>query len=165
MSEPLSFSGPFRPIDQAVAANVHATALSSERQRAIVRYHDHAEPLQRMLNAIEPSSYVRPHRHANPAKLEIFLALTGSGMIVAFDDTGAVVAHTAIRAGGPCWGAEIPAGTWHCLISLEPGSIFYELIEGPYHAVDHKDFAAWAPPEGSPEAADYLHHLKEQLPP
>lgn len=163
MSEHLSFPGPFRPIDQTVVADVQARAAHSERARALVRYHDHAEPLQRMLNAIEPASYVRPHRHADPAKLEIFLALTGSGMIVAFDDQGLVTTHTLIRAGGPCWGAEIPAGTWHCLVSLEPGSVFYELIEGPYHAVNHKDFAPWAPAEGTPQATEYLQHLKEQL--
>ena len=163
MSDQLSFSGAFRPIDCDQAAKAQAQSLESDRRRALVRYHAHEEPIQRMLNAIEPDSYVRPHRHQDPPKLEIFLALKGRGVLLAFDEAGHLKDFLELNADGPCWGAEIPSGTWHSLISLDAGSVFYEIIEGPYHPATHKDFAPWAPPEGSPSASAYLQQLKEQL--
>jgi hypothetical protein len=38
-----------------------------------------------------------------------------------------------------------------------------EIIQGPYHPDTHKQFAPWAPHEGTPEAAAYLRGLEEQI--
>lgn len=159
----LTFEGPLRPIDRARADQARGLAGVSGRHRAIVRYHDHEEPIQRMLNAVEPDSYVRPHRHLDPAKLEVFLALQGSALILGFDDAGRVTSFCEIRAEGPCWGVEIPAGTWHSLVALEPGTVLFELIEGPFHPSNHKDYAPWAPVEGSPAAERFLAALRDRL--
>ena len=35
------------------------------------------DPVNRLLNALEPGTYLRPHRHLNPKKDEIFLLLRG----------------------------------------------------------------------------------------
>lgn len=163
MSRRLDFAGPLRPIDRAAAAEAHALALASPRGRAIVRYHAHEEPIQRMLNALEPWSYVRPHRHADPAKLEVFLALVGRAWVVTFDSSGTVAEAVALAAEGPCWGAEILPGTWHAVVAEVPGTVLYELIEGAYHPVTHKDFAPWAPEENTPEAGAYLEGLRARL--
>lgn len=159
----LEFAGPLRPIDQQAAGKAQELAAVSPRHRAIVRYHDHAEPLQRMLNAVEPDSYVRPHRHADPAKLEIFLVLTGRALVLTFDVAGAVTSGVELSAAGPCWGVEIPAGTWHTLLALEPGTTLYELIEGAFDPATHKDYAPWAPPEGSEEGQRFLAALRARL--
>jgi len=159
----LEFSGPLRPIDHEAAGKAHALAAASPRHRAIVRYHEHAEPMQRMLNAVEPDSYVRPHRHADPAKLEIFLALAGRALVLTFDDAGTVTSFVELSAQGPCWGVEIPPGTWHSLVSLEPGTLLYEFIEGAFDPATHKDYAPWAPPEGSEEGRRFLAALRARL--
>lgn len=159
----LEFAGPLRPIDQGAIGKARELAGVSPRHRAIVRYHDHAEPVQRMLNAVEPASYVRPHRHADPAKLEVFLALQGRALVLTFDDAGTVTSFQEIAAAGPCWGVEIPAGTWHSLVSLEPGTTLYELIEGAFEPASHKDYAPWAPAEGSEEGARFLAALRSRL--
>lgn len=159
----LTFEGPLRPIDRACADQARDLAAVSGRHRAIVRYHDHAEPVQRMLNAVEPDSYVRPHRHLDPAKLEVFLALQGRALVLVFDDAGRVTSFCEIGAAGPCWGVEIPAGTWHSLVALEAGTVLFELIEGPFHPANHKDYAPWAPVEGSPAAGRYLSALRDRL--
>ncbi|HEY9899292.1 MAG TPA: WbuC family cupin fold metalloprotein [Pantanalinema sp.] len=163
MSEKLEFTGPLRPIDREAVAFAQARAGASERNRAITRYHDHHEPVQRMLNAVDPASYVRPHRHADPAKVEVFVALTGRAVVLTFDDQGEIRSTLEIAPGGPCWGVEIPPGTWHSLLALEPGTVLYEVIEGAYQPASHKDYAPWAPAEGSEEGRRYLEELRARL--
>jgi cupin fold WbuC family metalloprotein len=163
LSEKLEFRGPLRPIDREAAAFAQARVAQSPRHRAIARYHDHHEAVQRMLNAVDPASYVRPHRHADPAKVEIFVALMGRAMVVTFDDQGAIASRLEITAGGPCWGVEIPPGTWHSLVALAPGTVLYEVIEGAYQPASHKDYAPWAPAEGSAEGRRYLEALRTRL--
>lgn len=123
----------------------------SARRRHILRFHEHDEPLQRMLNAIEPESYTRPHRHLDPGKPEIFIALRGKALVVRFDDTGRPVEGLLIGADGPARGTEIPKGAWHCVVSLQSGTVLFEVKEGPYGQGSDKDFAAWAPPESDKE--------------
>jgi cupin fold WbuC family metalloprotein len=128
-------------------------AAASDRLRANRNLHDDlAEPVQRMLNAFEPGTYVRPHRHADPPKWELFLALKGAAACLTFDDAGTVTERCDITAGGPLFGVEIPAGTWHTLVALEPGTVLFELKEGPFQPLADKDFAAWAAAEGTGEA-------------
>ena len=50
----------------------------------MLRFHEFDEHVQRMLNAVEPGSYVRPHRHVNPVKPEAFVVLRGSVLVVRF---------------------------------------------------------------------------------
>lgn len=163
VSDLLAFTGPLRPIDAPAWERARSQARQSPRRRAILRYHAHEEPLQRMLNAMEPGTYVRPHRHAEPRKLEIFLALVGSAWLVVFDDAGGVAEAVAIAADGPCRGAEILPDTWHAVVCAAPGTVLYELIEGAYHPVTHKDFAPWSPGEGDAAAGPYLAALEATL--
>ena len=128
-----------------------------------MRYHEHDEPVQRMLNAMEPDTYVRPHRHTTPPKVEAFLVLRGAAAVLRFDDDGALVEAVVLRAGGPDFGAEIPPETWHTVVSLEPGTVLYEVLQGPYAAASHKDFAPWAPAEGAPDAPAFLEGLRQRL--
>jgi cupin fold WbuC family metalloprotein len=152
-----------RPIGEAQLFMAREHARSSPRRRAILRYHEHDEPVQRMVNAIEPDSYIRPHKHEDPDKVEVFLVLRGSALLCVFDAEGNLVEHLETRAGGPCFGVEIPPGTWHSLLALEPGTVLYEILEGPYHESTHKSFAPWAPPEGTPDGIAYHHALRSKL--
>ncbi len=52
------------PFGEEALDGVTAAARVSARKRSIVRFHEHGDGVQRMLNALEPESYVRPHRHA-----------------------------------------------------------------------------------------------------
>ena len=54
-----------------------ARAKRSARLRANHNLHRFEDNVQRMLNAIEPGSYVRPHRHMDPPKVEMFTLLRG----------------------------------------------------------------------------------------
>ena len=65
----------------------------------------------------------------------------------------------ALRAEEDVAGADIPCNTWHTVISLEAGSVFYEAKPGPFDPSHKSDMASWAPAEGSTEAAAYLQGL------
>lgn len=135
------------PFDDGLLDAVAQAGRTSPRKRHIVRFHELDELFQRMLNAVEPGSYVHPHRHLDPGKTEVFVALKGRALIVRFDDDGAPLEGVVISADGPVRGIEIPIGAWHALMSLESGTVLYEAKEGPYVATTDKDFADWAPPE------------------
>jgi cupin fold WbuC family metalloprotein len=134
-----------RLIDEALMLDLAAQADASPRRRAIVRFHEHEEPVQRMLNALRDDSYVQPHRHADPDKVELFAALSGKFLVLEFDDAGAVTSHAVLSSDGPVRGAEIRPRTWHALLALTPVAIALEIIEGPFEATTHKKFAPWAP--------------------
>jgi cupin fold WbuC family metalloprotein len=127
-------------------------AQASPRRRANFNLHPELDdPVQRFLNAVEPGTYVRPHRHVTPLpKWELFVALAGRIAILEFDDAGTVTERVEVAAAGPVRAVEIPSGAWHGLVVLEPGTVLFEFKQGPYAATSDKDFAAWAPGEGEP---------------
>lgn len=56
-------------------------ARASERRRMNFNFHQLEDPANRMLNAIEPESYIRPHRHLEPPRDEAFFVLRGKGLL------------------------------------------------------------------------------------
>ncbi len=135
-------------------AEVSAEARESPRHRRNRNFHAMEDPVHRLVNALEPATYVRPHRHLDPAKCETAVALAGSIGVLVFDDAGGLVERRAISPGGPVLGAEMPPGAWHTFVSLAPGSVFFEAKAGPYAPPGPDEVASWAPAEGTPEAVE-----------
>jgi cupin fold WbuC family metalloprotein len=107
------------------------------------------DPIQRLLNAGEPGSYVRPHRHA--ARWELFVVLRGRIDALLFANDGTVMQRIALKTPGGM--IELPGGTWHSIVFIETGSVALEVKPGPYIAASDKEFAVWAPPEDGGAAA------------
>jgi cupin fold WbuC family metalloprotein len=136
------------------------TAAASERRRKNLNLHDeYADPCQRLFNAIEPGTYIRPHRHLDPPKAECFVTVRGRMALFVFADDGTVDKVLMLGVGCDVQAVELPPGTWHSLVSLEPGTVFFEIKHGPYVPLSDKDFAPWSPAEGSPGATAYLATL------
>jgi len=154
-----------------VTINVHLTpadladlgrqAAASPRLRMHRNLHGSpVEPCQRLINAMRPDSYIRPHRHADYVTNECLLALRGRFLLIEFDEFGAIMA--ALRMGGPDADvvvAEVPPTRWHTVVALEVGCVLFEAKSGPYDAGRAKDFAPWAPAEGADEVPAYLARL------
>lgn len=140
-----------------------AQAEASARRRAIHCFHRPEEYLQRMVNACLRGTYVRPHRHKNPDKLEVFYCIRGRAAIVFFDDGGAVRDCAIIDERGPCRSTEIAPGEWHSFVALADEAAFFEIIEGHYEALTHKHYAPWAPAEDDSAAAAYLDGIIDIL--
>jgi len=147
-------------ISQDLLNKLSEEAAGVTRKRKNYNFHyGSADVLQRMLNAFEPGTYVRPHKHENPAKREVFLLLRGRLMMLFFNDGGEVTQRVTLSEEEGNYGVEVPPGEWHMAISLEKGTVIYELKDGPYDPVNDKEFAPWAPPEGAPEVKEYLQNL------
>jgi cupin fold WbuC family metalloprotein len=150
-----------QPIDRALLARVSAAAADAPRRR---KNHDlHAsceEPANRLLNAVEPDSYVAPHRHLEPTKDETMVVVAGRFGFVFFDDAGEVTHTVEAAAGGDVLGVTIPHGCWHSVVALEPGSVFFECKSGPYRPLTDDERASWAPREGEPAVAGYHARLR-----
>jgi cupin fold WbuC family metalloprotein len=145
-----------KQIDKKLLDDLTAKAIASPRKRAHHNLHDVLEdPVQRLCVAIEPGTYIRPHRHADPMTWEVFLMLSGSAVFLTFDESGRVTGRIDLSARGPVHAIEIPEGTWHSIASLEPRSVFLEVKKGPYKAPLAENSAAWAPAEGDAECARF----------
>lgn len=133
------------------------------RKRLNYNYHDDlADPINRMLNAFEPGTYIQPHKHENPDKREVFLILKGSLVVVIFDTTGNPLEFILLNHQKGNHGVEIPPGAWHTVFSIESGTVAYEIKDGPYLQITDKNFAPWAPKEGHKDCAGYLWDLTSQ---
>jgi cupin fold WbuC family metalloprotein len=139
-------------------------ARRSARRREIHVFHEgDADPLQRMLNAIQPGSYIRPHRHLNPPKAESVILLQGILGYASFGGDGLPEEGglVLIDPNRYVYGCDIRAGVWHTFFALAPDTVIFEVKPGPYDPGVDKECAPWSPPEGSREAAAFLAELED----
>ena len=141
------------PVSDVLLDEVTQAAWDSPRKRHMLRFHEFSEPVQRMLNAVEPGTYVRPHRHVQPDKPEAFVVLRGAVLVVRFGDDGTPLEGLAVSEEGPVRAAEVPPRAWHCFLVLRAGTVLFEVTQGPYDAATNKQFAPWAPAEEDAEGA------------
>lgn len=167
MSSPRALSSP--PESLIVLGEEHveralAASRTSERKRIILPFHKSDDALlHRMFNAMQPGTYVQPHRHLHTQKSEIFLVLRGALDFLVFDDVGSIRSAVHLRAGGSEFGIDLAPGDFHSFLVRERDTLVYEVKQGPYTAADDKDFASWAPAEGDAGVADYVRELEQAL--
>lgn len=151
-------------IDQELLSKVSSEARTLTRLRKNYNFHsEYSDPTNRMLNAFEPGTYLQPHKHESPDKWEVFIVLTGKALVLRFDDAGTVIEHVILDNAQGVYGIELPPREYHTVLALASGTVLYEVKPGPYAPIDDKNFALWAPAEGSPDAAKYLASLLVQL--
>lgn len=149
-------------IDRALLDSLTADAERATRRRMHRNFHPgDAYPAHRLLVAIEPGSYVAPHRHLDPNKDETLVVVRGRLGVVVFRADNAVDRSIVLQAGGDAMGIDIPHGVFHTVIALEPGTVFFEAKAGPYVPIADTERATWAPAEGTLAADDYLKALRE----
>jgi len=147
-----------RYVDRKMVADLIKRAQRSPRGRLNLNLHPKLDdPIQRLLNAGSPGSYIRPHRH-RPAIWELVLTLRGRIDALVFDDAGRITRRLPLKAGGEGI-IQNEGGAWHSFVFVEPDSVAFELKPGPYDASLDKEFASWAPPEGVPAAADFMRWM------
>lgn len=149
-------------LDKLLLQKLSAQAKLNPRLRQNYNLHDsYSDPSQRLLIAMEPGSYIRPHRHLVNPKPEGFVAVQGRLALLTFDDQGLVEKVVLFGANVPRFGVDLPWGVWHTIVCLEEGSAFYETKPGPYQPLQPMDLAPWAPEEGNHGAGAYLEQLKQ----
>lgn len=142
-------------ITETLLDQVSAQAGQSPRLRMNYNFHETMDaPVQRMLNALEPGTYLPPHRHANPDREEMYLVLRGKLLALFFDDNGLVTDKVVLSPTEGKYGIEIPSGVWHSIVVLEKGTVIYEAKQGPYIPLTKENLAPWAPDASDTEAVN-----------
>ena len=132
----------------------------SPRKRIIFPFHkSHTDNLHRMLNVLQPFSYVQPHRHFEPPKAESIIVLKGRLTCVEFNSTGDIEAFYRLSPDSFSNGIDIEPGVYHTIFATEADTVLFEVKPGPYEKASDKDFAPWAPAEGNENAELYLKGL------
>ncbi|MEZ5738959.1 MAG: WbuC family cupin fold metalloprotein [Burkholderiaceae bacterium] len=140
---------------------LHALQAKADRHpRGRLNLNLHGEPddpVQRLLIAMNPGSYVRVHQH--PDQWEMLMVVRGAFTLLTFDDERRVLTRSRLQAGNDdpdaLLLAELPARTWHTLLCDARQSLFLEVKPGPYTPANARH-ADWAPSEGSTGVTDLL---------
>ena len=147
--------------DKPLLDSLSHEAQTLPRRRKHLNLHTSLQdPVQKLFVAMQQNSYVRPHRHPEPEKTELFIAVRGRLAALIFDDQGGIVERVEFSPDGDVFGAQIDPNTWHTVIALEDGAVFIEVKQGPYVALSAKDFAPWAPEENTPAVKEYMSGLQ-----
>jgi cupin fold WbuC family metalloprotein len=139
------------------------SAEARQNQRLRKNWNIHPEdgfPSHRLLNAMEPASYIRPHRHLDPLKDETFMIVRGRLGVIVFADDGAVTETILLEEGGETVGVDLPSGCFHTAVSLAEGTIFFEAKAGPYLPLTADELPSWSLDGSDPAAGEYLASLK-----
>lgn len=140
--------------------DVVATAKKSDRLRTNLNIHETTDAsVQRLFLAFEPGTYIRPHKHPQEHKWELFIVLQGELELLIFNDAGEITERTTLSPAATRV-VEIPANTWHSYISKQNGTLALEIKDGAYIPATEEDFLPTSPKEHSSEAGDYLQWMK-----
>ncbi|MEI6347785.1 MAG: WbuC family cupin fold metalloprotein [Bacteroidota bacterium] len=151
-------------IDNQRLDSLSEEAKLSKRLRKNLNLHtESVDPIQRLLNALEPDTYICPHKHENPDKRELFMLIRGNLSVLIFNDLGEIEHAFRLSNNSNCKIVEIESRKWHSVVCHEPGTIYFELKDGPYDPDNDKNFAPWAPAEFDLNSVDYLIQLKMKI--
>ena len=126
-------------ITQGLLDSLTEQAKASPRLRMNLDLRNSAEDgCQRMLNAIEPGSPLPIHRHRHTS--ETVVCLRGRLVWEYYDDLERICTETIeLTPNGQTVALNIPAGQWHTVRALEPGSVILEMKDGKYEAIGPED--------------------------
>lgn len=149
-------------LDEAALQRGIAASRESPRRRIMLPLQRSAgDRVQRLVNFLQRSSYIRPHQHPQPGCIENIAVLQGTLVLLTYDETGVVLSAHRLTAGQPaaCM-VDVEQGVWHTLVPLADDTVVLEIKHGPYDAATDKRFAEWAPLEGTPEAAEWMRTME-----
>lgn len=134
-------------------------ALESPRLRYAEILHNAGDKFNRVINCISRNSYMRPHLHPAPEKIEQITVLHGSLCLFFFGDQGQIVKSKILSENGEHF-ISVPAFSWHTYVILTDYAVTYETMMGAYDPKTWKTMAKWAPDETSVERFLFLKNLQ-----
>ena len=123
-------------IDDKELCLLSAQAKASPRLRTNLDLRNSPEDKsQRMLNALEPGTYMPIHRHRSSS--ETVICLRGHFVEYFYDEDGKLTETIDMLPGGVV--LNVPIGQWHSLKCLESGTVLFEAKDGPYAPLGEED--------------------------
>ncbi|MFJ4348337.1 WbuC family cupin fold metalloprotein [Pseudomonas sp. NPDC089401] len=150
-------------IDRTLLAELALRAADAPRQRHHHNFHDMEDPCHRLIIALQPSTYIAPHRHLSEDKAEALLVLKGRIGLLLFDEQGGVSATRILEPEGECMGVDLRPGIYHSLVALQADTLMFECKAGPYRQLGEGEHAPWAPREGEAGVAEYHAWMRAQF--
>jgi len=134
-----------------------AASRKSSRKRIILPIHRTQDaPVQRMLNFLQPGTYIRPHLHPREHAVETIMVYRGAIRFLLFDDEGQIEKKINLEAKTHHFMADIEPGVWHSFVVLQKDTILVETKMGPYDPQRDKIFADWAPEQKTVDADKWV---------
>lgn len=150
--------------DRDFLSKICVSSQNSARKRQMVNIHEQLDnKYHRMINVLQPSTYICPHKHENPDKFELFVIIQGELLIVVFDDNGNITNHIILSHQSGNYLVELQPRIFHTIIPLSVNTIVFECKEGPYCEKTDKIFATWAPKEGEKGSMDFNKEIFNKL--
>ena len=157
-------SGRWFVTDEKVIQQGLDQSRESPRRRMILPIHRRQDsPVQRMLNFLQPETYIRPHMHPREGAVESICLLQGAIRFFVFDENGTPTLSTYFEAGSPSSVIDIEPKVWHSFVVLKSDTVIFETKMGPYDENLDKTFAGWAPDEDSDEVPSWIDHHKSDI--
>ncbi len=150
-------SGDLFLLDEETVKAGCESALESPRKRIIFPIQRTQDALvQRLINFMQPGTYIRPHKHPLAHATETMKVLQGAIHFFIFDDQGAVIRHFPVSSKDQFGVLDIEPNVWHSFIVTRPDTVLLEIKKGPYDAATDKEFAGWSPDEDTEESVVLL---------
>lgn len=159
----LAFDNPsgdlFTLTDAQIEQGLRASRESS-RLRMILPIHRRQDAeVQRLVNFLQPGTYIRPHKHTMPHASESIVLIHGVIRFFTFDDAGERLSDQVLSSKPLPGVIDIEPNVWHSFLVMEPDTILFECKKGPYDAKTDKLFAGWSPEEGSSDSKSWMNKL------
>lgn len=125
-------------IDKKLLNGLTEAARDNTRLRLNYNFHKNlSDPVQRLLNALQPGTKMPVHRHRHTA--ETYIVLHGKLKLVLYADNKEMLSEKIISPENGVYGVNIEAGEWHTIEILEENTVIFEVKEGPYLPVNDAD--------------------------
>lgn len=136
-------------LDCSLFHSLAQRARENPRKQHIDEFHSSTDgTIRRLLHALEPDGYIRPFASHGTDKM--LLCVQGKFLVATFTPDNTIDDISILGSDLHCRGAEIPSGTFHSVLALEPSSILYESHYGKPQRFTE---APWAPEHSDREGA------------
>lgn len=156
--------GPISTIGNEDIEVLRQAVRKTPKRRVRINAHpESTDQLHEMVIAIEPGSYIRPHKH--PGKSESFHIIEGQVDIVVFGEDGSIERIVSLAASGgrhPFY-YRMSAPHFHTLIIRSELLVVHEITNGPFLPTGTV-YAAFAPEEADvAKAAAFQAELVQRI--
>ena len=98
-------------------ARGYEASRTSPRRRIILPLHRTQDArVQRMLNFLQPGTYIQPHHHAQDGDIETIAVINGNLGFIFFDSQGKI--ERCIKLSAPVGVIDFEPGLWHSMVAL-----------------------------------------------
>jgi cupin fold WbuC family metalloprotein len=149
-------------LNEKILADGIRLSRKSRRKRIILPVHRTQQAkVNRMINFMQPGTYVRPHKHPESHASETVVVLSGSIRFLIFDEIGFIEDDILLTSDPGKSVVDIEPDVWHSFIVIQEDSVIYEAKKGPYNPQKDKEFAGWSPEEYTEEAISWVAALEK----